>query len=69
MSFQPINGTTFNPLNLDMNKTEPSKEINNLRVLHGDESKAQVIKDALNFMKNLQSSAFNHSTNIKLIKD
>ncbi len=41
MSFQPINSSVFNPLNLEINKMEPSKEINVFSVLYGDESKAE----------------------------
>ncbi len=36
MSFPPINTSNPNLLNRDINKTEKSKEVNNLIVLHGD---------------------------------
>ena len=69
MSFQPINSSTFNPLNLEINKMEPSKEINVFSVLYGDESKAEGIKAALILTKNLAFSASKHSTNEKLTQD
>ncbi len=69
MSFQPINSSVFNPLNLEINKMEPSKEINVFSVLYGDESKAEVLKAALILTKNLALSASKHSSNEKLTQD
>jgi hypothetical protein len=69
MSFQPINSSAFNPLNLEINKMEPSKEINVFYVLYGDESKAEGLKTNLMYTKNLASSASKHSINEKLTQD
>jgi hypothetical protein len=69
MSFQPINSSAFNPLNLEINKMEPSKKINVFRVLYGDESKAEGLKTNLMYTKNLASSASKHSINEKLTQD
>ena len=69
MSFQPINISAFNPLNLEINKMQPSKEINVLNVLYGDESKAKGLKAALILTKNLALSASKHSINEKLTQD
>jgi hypothetical protein len=69
MSFQPINSSVFNPLNLEINKMEPSKKINVFRVLYGDESKAEGLKTNLMYTKNLASSASKHSINEKLTQD
>lgn len=69
MSFQPINSSAFNPLNLEINKMEPSKEINVFSVLYGDESKAEGLKTTLMYTKNLASSASKHSINEKLTQD
>ena len=69
MSFQPINSSAFNPLNLEINKMEPSKEINVFNVLYGDESKAEGLKAVLILTKNLALSASKHSTNEKLTQD
>ncbi len=69
MSFQPINSSAFNPLNLEINKMEPSKKINVFNVLYGDESKAEGLKAVLILTKNLASSASKHSINEKLTQD
>ena len=69
MSFQPINNSAFNPLNLEINKMEPSKEINVFSVLYGDESKAEGLNAILILTKNLVSSASKHSINEKLTQD
>jgi hypothetical protein len=69
MSFQPINSSAFNPLNLEINKMESSKEINVLRVLYGDKSNAEGLKSTLILTKNLASSASKHSVNQKLTQD
>jgi hypothetical protein len=69
MSFQPINSSAFNPLNLEINKMESSKEINVLRVLYGDKSNAEGLKSTLILTKNLASSASKHSVNQKLSQD
>ena len=69
MSFPPINSSAFNPLNLEINKMEPSKKINVFNVLYGDESKAEGLKAALILTKNLALSASKHSTNEKLTQD
>lgn len=69
MSFQPINSSAFNPLNLEINKMESSKDINILRVLYGDKSNAEGLKSTLILTKNLASSASKHSANQKLTQD
>ncbi len=69
MSFQPINSSAFNPLNLEINKMDSSKEINVLRILYGDKSNAEGLKAALILTKNLALSASKHSTNEKLTQD
>ncbi len=69
MSFQPINSSAFNPLNLEINKMESIKEINVLRVLYGDKSNAEGLKSTLILTKNLASSASKHSVNQKLTQD
>jgi hypothetical protein len=69
MSFQPINSSAFNPLNLEINKMESSKEINVLSVLYGDKSNAEGLKSTLILTKNLTSSASKHSANEKLTQD
>ena len=69
MSFQPINSSAFNPLNLEINKMESSKEINVLRVLYGDKSNAEGLKSTLILTKNFASSASKHSANQKLTQD
>jgi len=69
MSFQPINSSAFNPLNLEINKMEPSKKINVFRVLYGDESKVEGLKTTLIHTKNLASSASKHYINEKLTQD
>ncbi len=69
MSFQPINSSAFNPLNLEINKMESSKEINVLSVLYGDKNNAEGLKSTLILTKNLASSASKHSANEKLTQD
>lgn len=69
MSFQPINSSAFNPLNLEINKMEPSKEINVFSVLYGDESNAEGLNAILILTKNLVSSDSKHSINEKLTQD
>ena len=69
MSFQPINSSAFNPLNLEINKMESSKEINVLSVLYGNKSNAEGLKSTLILTKNLTSSASKHSANEKLTQD
>jgi hypothetical protein len=69
MSFQPINSSAFNPLNLEINKMEPTKTINVFKVLYGDESKVEGLKTTLIHTKNLVSSASKHSINEKLTQD
>jgi hypothetical protein len=69
MSFQPINSSAFNPLNLEINQMESIKEINVLRVLYGDKSNAEGLKSTLILTKNLTSSACKHSANEKLTQD
>ncbi len=69
MSFPPINSSAFNPLNLEINKMDSSKEINVLRILYGDKSNAEGLKAALILTKNLALSASKHSTNEKLTQD
>ncbi len=69
MSFPPINSSAFNPLNLEINKMESSKEINVLSVLYGDKNNAEGLKSTLILTKNLASSASKHSTNEKLTQD
>jgi hypothetical protein len=69
MSFQPINSSAFNPLNLEINKMESSKEINVLRVLYGDKSNIEGLKSFLLLTKNLALSASKHSSIEKLTQD
>lgn len=69
MSFQPINSSAFNPLNLEINKMESSKEINFISVLYGDKSNAEGLKSTLILTKNLAFSASKHSANEKLTQD
>jgi hypothetical protein len=69
MSFQPINSSAFNPLNLEINKMESSKEINVLRVLYGDKSNVEGLKSFLLLTKNLALSASKHSSIEKLTQD
>jgi hypothetical protein len=69
MSFQPINSSAFNPLNLEINKMESSKEINVLRVLYGDKSNVEGLKSFLFLTKNLALSASKHSSIEKLTQD
>ena len=69
MSFQPINSSAFNPLNLEINKMESSKEINVLRVLYGDKSNVEGLKSFLLLTKNLALSASKHSSIEKLTQE
>jgi hypothetical protein len=69
MSFQPINSSAFNPLNLEINKMESSKENNVLRVLYGDKSNVEGLKSFLLLTKNLALSASKHSSIEKLTQD
>ena len=69
MSFPPINTTNPNLLNRDLNKTEKSKEVNNLIVLHGDQSKAEGLLATLDLIKNYVLNSSNHSMNLKLTQD
>ena len=69
MSFPPINTTNPNLLNRNMNKTEPSKEVSNLIVLHGDDSNAEGLLATLDLIKNYVLNSSNHSMNLKLTHD
>lgn len=69
MSFPPINTANPNLLNRDMNKTEPSKKVSNLIVLHGDDSNAEGLLATLDLIKNYVLSSSNHSMNQKLTQD
>ena len=69
MSFPPINTTNPNLLNRDMNKTEPSKEVSNLIVLHGEDSNAEGLLATLDLIKNYVLNSSNHSMNLKLTQD
>jgi hypothetical protein len=69
MSFPPINTTNPNLLNRDMNKTEPSKEVSNLIVLHGDDSNAEGLLASLDLIKNYVLNSSNHSMYLKLTQD
>ncbi len=69
MSFPPINTTNPNLLNRDMNKTETSKEVSNLIVLHGDDSNAEGLLATLDLIKNYVLNSSNHSMNLKLTQD
>ena len=69
MSFPPINNTNPNLLNRDMNKTETSKEVSNLIVLHGDDSNAEGLLATLDLIKNYVLNSSNHSMNLKLTQD
>ena len=52
-----------------MNKTEPSKEVSNLIVLHGDDSNAEGLLATLDLIKNYVLNSSNHSMNLKLTQD
>ncbi len=69
MSFPPINTTNPNLLNRDMNKTEKSKDVSNLIVLHGDQSKAEGLLATLDLIKNYVLNSSKHSMNLKLTQD
>jgi hypothetical protein len=69
MSFPPINSTNPNLLNRDMNKTETSKEVSNLIVLHGDDSNAEGLLATLILTKKMVSYSSNHSINLQLTQD
>ena len=69
MSFPPINTTNPNLLNRDMIKTETSKEVSNLIVLHGDDSNAEGLLATLDLIKNYVLNSSNHSMNLKLTQD
>ncbi len=69
MSFPPINTTNPNLLNRDMSKTETSKEVSNLIVLHGDDSNAEGLLATLDLIKNYVLNSSNHSINQKLTQD
>ena len=69
MSFPPINTTNPNLLNRDMSKTEISKEVSNLIVLHGDDSNAEGLLATLDLIKNYVLNSSNHSMNLKLTQD
>lgn len=69
MSFPPINTTNPNLLNRDMNKTETSKEVSNLIVLHGDDSNAEGLLATLDLIKNYVLNSSKHSMNLKLTQD
>ncbi len=69
MSFPPINTSNPNLLNRDMNKTEKSKDVSNLIVLHGDQSKAEGLLATLDLIKNYVLNSSNHSMNLKLNQD
>jgi hypothetical protein len=69
MSFPPINTTNPNLLNRDMSKTETSKEVSNLIVLHGDDSNAEGLLATLDLIKNYVLNSSNHSMNLKLTQD
>jgi len=69
MSFPPINTANPNLLNRDMNKTEPSKKVSNLIVLHGDDSNAEGLLATLDLIKNYVLNSSNHSMNQKLTQD
>ena len=69
MSFPPINSTNPNLLNRDKNKTETSKEVSNLIILHGDESNTEGLLATLILTKNFVSNALLHSTNLNLTQD
>ena len=69
MSFPPINTTNPNLLNRDMNKTEPSKEVSNLIILHGDDSNAEGLLATLDLIKNYVLNSSNNSMNLKLTQD
>ena len=69
MSFLPINTTNPNLLNRDMSKTETSKEVSNLIVLHGDDSNAEGLLATLDLIKNYVLNSSNHSMNLKLTQD
>ncbi len=69
MSFPPINTTNPNLLNHDMSKTETSKEVSNLIVLHGDDSNAEGLLATLDLIKNYVLNSSNHSMNLKLTQD
>jgi len=69
MSFPPINTTNPNLLNRDMSKTETSKEVSNLIVLHGDDSNAEGLLASLDLIKNYVLNSSNHSMNLKLTQD
>jgi len=69
MSFPPINSTNPNLLNRDMNKTETSKEVSNLIVLHGDDSNIERLLATLILTKKMVSYSSNHSINLQLTQD
>ena len=69
MSFPPINTANPNLLNRDMSKTETSKEVSNLIVLHGDDSNAEGLLATLDLIKNYVLNSSNHSMNLKLTQD
>ena len=69
MSFPPINTTNPNILNRDMSKTETSKEVSNLIVLHGDDSNAEGLLSTLDLIKNYVLNSSKHSMNLKLTQD
>ena len=69
MSFPPINTTNPNLLNRDMTKTETSKEVSNLIVLHGDDSNAEGLLSTLDLIKNYVLNSSKHSMNLKLTQD
>ena len=69
MNFPPINTTNPNLLNRDMSKTETSKEVSNLIVLHGDDSNAEGLLATLDLIKNYVLNSSNHSMNLKLTQD
>ncbi len=69
MSFPPINTANPNLLNRDMNKTEHSKKVSNLIVLHGDDSNAEGLLATLDLIKNYVFNSSNHSMNQKLTQD